>query len=123
MAINAVYKFERITDVPDDLRNRYFLRSKDRTTNTVRVKAELRKKVAFNRMNLVGDHQEVQGQYDVIFCRNVLIYFDKHTQESVINKLCNRLRPGGYFFLGHSESIIGKEVPLKSVMPTIYQRL
>ena len=122
-AVNAVYKFDRIDDVPVELRNRYFLRSKDRQANTVRVKGELRRKVAFRRMNLVGSHHEVQEQFDMIFCRNVLIYFDKETQESVINKLCRRLRPGGFFFLGHSESIIGKDVPLKSVMPTVYQRM
>ncbi|MEL7148345.1 MAG: CheR family methyltransferase, partial [Bacteroidota bacterium] len=123
MAVKAIYKFERIKDVPADLRSKYFLRSKDREANTVRVKAELRRKVAFRRMNLVGTHHEIQEQFDMIFCRNVLIYFDKETQESVINKLCTKLRPGGFFFLGHSESIIGKNVPLKSVMPTVYQKV
>jgi chemotaxis protein methyltransferase CheR len=61
--------------------------------------------------------------FDIIFCRNVLIYFDKPTQEEVINKLCQRLKPGGYLFLGHSESITGIRTPLKTIKPTIYRKL
>jgi len=65
---------------------------------------------------------QVGNDFDAIFCRNVLIYFDKDTQERVINKLCENLKVGGYFFLGHSESIIGKSVPLKQIMPTVYRK-
>ncbi|MDH5599325.1 MAG: chemotaxis protein CheR, partial [Cyclobacteriaceae bacterium] len=64
----------------------------------------------------------VPEKYDIIFCRNVLIYFDFETQEKVINKLCDQLKPGGYFFLGHSESAINKNVPLKQLKPTIFVR-
>ncbi len=122
-AVNAVYKYDRIKDVPFDIRNKYFLKSKNKETNTVRVIPRLRSKVSFNRLNLIDDQYNVDKQYDIVFCRNVLIYFNKATQEAVINKLCERLTKGGYFFLGHSESILGKNVPLKPILPTIYEKI
>jgi len=63
----------------------------------------------------------MKSDYDVIFCRNVLIYFNKLTQERVIEKFCSHLKPGGLLFLGHSESIIGMNLPLKQVRPTVYR--
>ena len=69
------------------------------------------------------DAKYTLGQdFDIIFCRNVLIYFDKDLQEKVINKLCDNLKPEGHFFLGHSESIIGKDVPLEQIEPTVYRK-
>jgi chemotaxis protein methyltransferase CheR len=59
--------------------------------------------------------------FDIIFCRNVLIYFDKATQERVIRKFCFHLKPGGLLFLGHSESIIGMDLPLRQIRPTVYR--
>ena len=63
---------------------------------------ELRAKTRFQRLNLMDNSYDVPKDFDVIFCRNVLIYFDRETQEKVISKLCYHLRKGGYFFLGHS---------------------
>jgi chemotaxis protein methyltransferase CheR len=71
----------------------------------------------------MDNYYDIPETFDIVFCRNVLIYFDRETQEKVINKLCDKLRPGGYFFLGHSESIMNMQVPLKQVKPTIFQRL
>ncbi|MGB3464724.1 MAG: CheR family methyltransferase [Cyclobacteriaceae bacterium] len=122
-AVNAVYKYERIRDVPFDIRNKYFLKSKNKESNTVRVIPRLRNKTAFKRLNLMDETYDIGQSFDMIFCRNVLIYFNKETQEAVINKLCQKLAKGGYFFLGHSESIIGKNVPLKPILPTIYERI
>jgi chemotaxis protein methyltransferase CheR len=61
--------------------------------------------------------------FDIVFCRNVLIYFDRETQEKVINKLCRHLRTDGYFFLGHSESVTGINVPLKKIRPTVFKKI
>lgn len=122
-ALTAVYPIDRIKQLPLDLRHRYFLKSKDPSNNTVRVVPRLRKKCIYSRLNLIDDEYSVKGRFDVIFCRNVLIYFDQVNQEKVINKLCEKLKPGGYFFLGHSESILGKNVPLKQIKPTIYKRI
>lgn len=122
MAVSGVYANDRIKDIPTDLRDKYFLKSKDAGKKEVRVIPTLRSKVEFRRQNLMDTQYGVDSDYDIIFCRNVLIYFDKELQEKVINKLCDKLKVGGYFFLGHSESIIGKSVPLKQVKPTVYKK-
>ncbi len=122
-AISAVYPIDRIKEVPIEVRNRYFLKSKDATKKTVRVIPGIRSKVEFRRLNLMDNSYQVGSDFDIIFCRNVLIYFDKDIQEQVINKLASKLKPGGYFFLGHSESIIGKKVPLTQVIPTVYRKV
>ena len=119
----AIYSNERIRDIPVELRKRYFLKSRDRERARVRVIPALRSHVSFERLNLMNADYDMKGQFHVIFCRNVLIYFDQQTQEDVINKLCRYLKPDGYFFLGHSESIIGKKVPLKQLMPTVYRKV
>ena len=81
-----------------------------------------RELVAFRELNLIGAWP-MKGRFDVIFCRNVLIYFDKPTQAAVTGRLASHLRPGGYLILGHSESAAGNGVPgLMPALPTIYQR-
>jgi len=78
----------------------------------------------FERLNLMDNsYSNVPKEFDIIFCRNVLIYFDRETQEKVINKLCLHLKKGGYFFLGHSESVSGINVPLRQIKPTIFERI
>lgn len=122
-AVNAVYKEERIINIPIELKRKYFLRSKDRQSPTVRVVSDLRKMVSYSRLNFMDNTYELPDFYDLIFCRNVLIYFNRETQEKVIQRLCTKLRSGGYLFIGHSESIMGLDVPLKQIKPTIFQRL
>lgn len=122
-AVNAVYKEERVANIPIDIKRKYFLKSKDRANPTVKLIADLRKRVRFGRLNFMEPTFSMTETFDVVFCRNVLIYFDRETQEKVIQKLCERLKPNGYFFLGHSESIMNMDVPLKQVKPTIFQRL
>lgn len=122
-AVNAIYKEEKINNIPIELKKKYFLKSKDKTKKLVRIVPELRNKANFARMNLMDSAYDVKDTFDVIFCRNVLIYFNRDIQESVINKLTRKLRTGGYFFIGHSESIMGMDVPLKQIKPTIFQRI
>jgi chemotaxis protein methyltransferase CheR len=120
-AYQGVYEIEKIEPVPLSLKSEYFLRSKS-NPKLVRVKPEYRKKIQFKRINFMDDQYGMaKGEYDFIFCRNVLIYFDKQTQERVINKFCSYLKPGGLLFLGHSESIIGMTLPLKQIRPTVYR--
>lgn len=121
-AVNGVYALSRVANIPISIKRKYFLKSKDPKNETVRIVPDLRKKLTFNRLNLMDDSYPVPHDFDIIFCRNVLIYFDKETQEKVINKLCTRLRPGGYFLLGHSESITGMNVNLETIKPTIYRK-
>jgi chemotaxis protein methyltransferase CheR len=122
-AVEATYKEPRIEGIPLALKKKYFLRSKDRSNPSVRVVPELRKKVTFGRLNFMDSNYAINETFDQIFCRNVLIYFDRPTQEAVINKLCMKLKPGGYFFLGHSESITNISVPLEQIKPTIFRRV
>jgi chemotaxis protein methyltransferase CheR len=70
----------------------------------------------------MSDFQDIEKDYDVIFCRNVLIYFDRATQEQVVKKLVSKIQPGGYLLIGHSESIYHMDLPLTQLRPTIFQK-
>ncbi|HCC31225.1 MAG TPA: hypothetical protein DEQ03_14440 [Marinilabiliales bacterium] len=117
-AINPVDKIERAKSI----KKKYFLRSKDHNDPRVRVVKTLRDKVSFQRLNFMDNTYQVNDQFDIIFCRNALIYFERENQEMVINKLCQKLKPEGFFLLGHSESITNMNVPLKSIKPTIFKK-
>lgn len=119
-ANQAMYKVDRIDAIPLELRTKYFLRSKNREDKKAKIVPELREKVAFSRLNLIDEYYPTPFVFDVVFCRNVLIYYERHMQEKIILKLCSRIRQGGYLFLGHSESIAGLNVPLKHVQPAIF---
>jgi chemotaxis protein methyltransferase CheR len=120
-AFKGVYTSDRIAGLPMELKRAYFLRSKTQP-DLVRIKPEYRKKIIYKRINFMDDgYGLLKHDYDIIFCRNVLIYFDKATQEGVIRKFISHLRPGGLLFLGHSESIMGMEIPLRQIQPTVYQ--
>ncbi len=122
-AAMAVYKEERIANIPLELKKKYFLRSKDKTARTVRVQKVLRDKVKYQRLNFMDNTYKLPDMFDVIFCRNVLIYFNRETQEQVISRLCTKLKTGGYLFIGHSESILGMTLPLEQIKPTIFRRI
>jgi chemotaxis protein methyltransferase CheR len=122
-AIEAIYTEERTIGIPLAIKRKYFLRSKDPVKKTLRIVPELRRKVSFQRLNFMDTTYDVNQFFDIIFCRNALIYFDKPTQEKVVNRLCQKLHPGGYLFLGHSESINDLNVPLKQIRPTIYVKI
>ncbi len=121
--IQAIYKGTDIAVIPYEMKQRYFLKSKDAVISKVRIIKKIREKVQFFRFNLMSNNYPGREKYDIIFCRNVLIYFDRATQEQVIQKLCESLKPGGYLFLGHSESIMGLDVPLKQIIHTGYKKV
>lgn len=124
-AIQAIYPMQSIAQVPMPLCKRYLLRSKDKEGErpTIRVGPRLRAKVEFKRINLIDDIAGIDADFDLIFCRNVLIYFDKGTQEMVLRKLLSKLRRGGYLFIGHSESVHHLNLPVQQVKPTIFRKL
>jgi chemotaxis protein methyltransferase CheR len=119
----AVYDEERISPVPSDMKKKYLLRSKDRTKSLYRIVPALREQIRFRRLNFMDSDFGFREPMDIIFCRNVIIYFDKPTQEKLLNKFCRYLSHGGYLFMGHSETLFGMNVPLTQVAPTIYRRL
>jgi chemotaxis protein methyltransferase CheR len=118
----GIYDEERVDPVAAGLRAKYLLRSKDRTQSQVRIIPALRGKISFHRLNFMDAHYGVKDMFEVIFFRNVMIYFDKPTQEAVINKLCRNLVPGGYLFVGHSESLAGLDLPVMAVGSAIYRK-
>jgi chemotaxis protein methyltransferase CheR len=121
-AKQAVYDEERIAPVPSPLKLKYLLRSKDRQSGLVRVVPGLREKVRFRRLNFMDGDFGMREQIDIIFCRNVIIYFDRPTQEKLLNKFHAHLAPGGFIFMGHSETLNGLDVPLVMVHPTVYRK-
>lgn len=122
-AVNAVYPADSIVPISQQLRKKYLLRGKGKNDGVVRIVPELRNRVRFARLNLMSDDFGIREQMDVIFCRNVIIYFDRPTQEKLLNQLCLHLRPDGYLFMGHSETLHGLRLPLVPVGPTIYRRV
>jgi chemotaxis protein methyltransferase CheR len=118
----GIYPEEMIAPVPIDMRRRYLLRSKSNSRGLVRIVPELRRMVQFGRLNLMDESYPVDRGLDIVFCRNLLIYFDKPTQQAVLTRLCDHLRPGGYLFLGHSESLAGFGLPLSTVGTTVFRR-
>lgn len=122
VAESAIYTCEALEPVPAEFAKRYFLKSRNPLSDEVRVVPEVRRRVNFMRMNLMDSSYPVDRDVDIIFCRNVLIYFERETQRKVVEQLCGHLRPGGYLMVGHSESMVHSVVPgLKQVQPTIFR--
>jgi chemotaxis protein methyltransferase CheR len=119
----GVYTNEVVAPVAPLLRKKYFMRSRDRGSNQVRVTPELRKLIEFRRLNFMDADYGLSGKVDAIFCRNVIIYFDRATQERILQKLSSYLLPGGYMFVGHAETLHDMNLPLEPVAPALYRRL
>ncbi|MBK6264555.1 methyltransferase domain-containing protein [Marivirga sp. S37H4] len=118
----GVYHLNRLGPIPEEYKKRYMLKSKNPKQHLARFKPEIRNKVVFYQRNLMEPNYGNQ-KFHVIFCRNVLIYFDKQKQEEVVNRLARQLHQGGYLFLGHSESVLGMKVDITQIQPTIYRKL
>lgn len=120
-ARRGVYPAAKLESLPPGWLRTYFLRGDGKWKGWYRVKPEIARLVEFRRINLIdqSSHTEL---FRVIFCRNVMIYFDKPTQQKLVERLAAHLEPGGYLFIGHSESLTGIEHPLAYVRPTIYRR-
>ena len=113
----GIYREDAVAPVPLELRRKWFRKAPG---SGWEVAPDLRELVAFRELNLIGDWP-MKGRFDAIFCRNVMIYFDRPTQEELVRRLAERLVPGGYLLVGHSESLTGIHHRLKMVKPAIYQ--
>ena len=118
----GIYAEELLHPVPAELMRRYVTRSIDPKRREMRIVPSLRAKVGFARFNLMDQTYAVGDPFHMIFCRNVMIYFDKQTQGHVLRELCKNLLPGGYLLIGHSESIAGIDLPVRQVANTIFQK-
>jgi chemotaxis protein methyltransferase CheR len=121
-AHSGIYSESRIEPVPMALRKAYMLRSKDPTRKAIRMIPGLRSRIRFRRLNFMDPEYGVREQFDAIFFRNVMIYFDRPTQEAVIDKLCQNLRTGGYLFVGHSESLAGLKIPVVQIGSAVFRK-
>jgi chemotaxis protein methyltransferase CheR len=117
----GIYPVDRLAAVPRDWLRKYFQKGVNQWEGQYRVKRTIVEKVTFREINLIGSYDHAQP-YQCVFCRNVMIYFDRATQERLITHLCQFLVPKGFLFIGHSESLNGLNVPLRCVRPSIYQR-
>ena len=120
-ALRGVYPNEMLTPVPAEAR-RWVMQAKDGRRREARIHPSLRAKLSLARLNLMDDSYAVGEPFDMIMCRNVMIYFDKPTQARVLKRLCERLKRGGYLFIGHSESITGIELPLTTMANTVFRK-
>ncbi|MDR1612524.1 MAG: chemotaxis protein CheR [Planctomycetota bacterium] len=113
------YAAQRVGDVPPDILARYFHRVDE---DTYEVAAAVRSEVTFRRLNLTRRDFPLKKQFDIIFCRNVMIYFDPPTRRALVEKFRNWLEDGGYLFIGHSESISWTADSLRYIAPSVYAK-
>lgn len=120
VATQAIYETERLTSVGPEVLRRYFQKGEKKWAGHFRVKAELRQRVKFQHLNLLEGAYPFARPFDLILCRNVMIYFDRPTQETLVRQLTTQLAPGGHLLVGHSESLSGVKHTLKLMRPAIY---
>jgi len=121
-AATGQYSHEKINSLSSDLVRRHFLLGKGNRRELVKIKPHIANMAVFRRINLMDDRYPIKSLLDVIFCRNVMIYFDRETQAKVLARLSRYLKPGGYLFLGHSETMQGISDAFHYVAPTIYRK-
>ncbi len=119
-AHSGIYPRDHVDPVPTEMRRKYVMQAKDKQRGDVRINAKLRSKIGFARMNLMNQSYDIGDPVHILFCRNVLIYFDKKTQTHVLTELCKCLAPGGYLMIGHSETVTGINLPIKQVANTVF---
>ncbi len=119
----GVYSNDVVSPVSTALQRKYFMRGRDPASDRVRVVPELRRLVEFRRLNFMDSDYGISQRVDAIFCRNVIIYFDRATQERILCRLSHHLVPGGYMFVGHAESLHDMDLPLAPVAPALYRRI
>ena len=117
----GIYPQERLEGLPPGWAQRFFQRGEGRWEGSVRVKPQWRARIEFRRLNLMEDFSHLP-RFHVVFCRNVMIYFDKPTQERLVRRFADRLEPGGWFLIGHSEGLMGVRHELQYVQPAVYRK-
>lgn len=120
-ASQGIYAADRLTGMPPHWRTRYLSPGQGTYQGFYQVRSEIRRMIQFQRLNLIEPFIH-SGTFPLISCRNVMIYFDKTTQQSLVNRMAHYLDPGGHLFIGHAESLSGIEHGLRFIAPAIYQR-
>lgn len=120
-ASKGIYDQERLKNVKAEWLKRYFQKGEKQMDGYYRVRPELSRKIDFQRVNLFAPKYPWYEKFHVIFCRNVMIYFDRETQQELVGRLAQHLVPGGYLLIGHAESLAGIQHPYQSIKPAIYK--
>lgn len=118
----GIYEPHRVGTVPPKYRTRYLRKITEDGKSLLQIVPELRSVITFTRFNLMSTTFPFRHGFDVVFCRNVMIYFDNQTQQTLVNKIAAHLHPGGYLMIGHSESLNNIEHPLEYAEPTVYRK-
>ena len=118
-AQKGIYTAERLDKTPENIKKKYFKQLPDTTYQVIN---ELKKEVVYRRLNLMNDVFPFKKKFHIIFCRNVMIYFDKQTRDTLAKKLYDCTEPGGYLFIGHSETLGRDDSPYDYVQPAIYRK-
>lgn len=121
-ATEGIYPMTQTKLLPDGFLQRYFQKGTKRHEGHIRVKQHLREHTSFTRINLFQPSYPHTQKFPVIFCRNAMIYFDPKTQVELVTRFLDHLEPGGYLFIGHSETLQDKSIPLQYVQPAILQK-
>lgn len=121
-ASKGVYTEKDASTIPLDLKRKYLMRSRDKNDDAVLMGKELRSRIEFKSLNLMSPTFSISKKMELIFCRNVMIYFDHPSREALVKRFENQLVDGGYLFIGHSESLNGMTNNLKAVAPMVYQK-
>jgi chemotaxis protein methyltransferase CheR len=121
-AKEGIYASDIIEDIPVDILKKYFYKGKAGNEGLFKVKDNLKNMITFLRLNLLDEAYPMKGQFDIIFCRNVIIYFDRETQKKLFNKFSRYLAGHGYLFLGHSENISAISDDFTLIGNTIYKK-
>ncbi len=119
---SGVYEKKKIEKIPYELKKGYFQKGDNKWKGYFRVKKQIREKICFQRLNF-RENFCFKEPFDVIFCRNVMIYFDSQTKEVLVEKFFRHISEGGYLFIGHAESLSGLKHPFKYIQPSIYQKI
>jgi chemotaxis protein methyltransferase CheR len=118
----GIYPDERLNEVPADVKRRFFQRGVGAQSGRCRVKTELRSRMNWHLMNLFQNVYPFDKKFHVIFCRNVMIYFDRPSQEWLVQRMAQLLIPGGYLKVGHSESLASIKHGLQTIQPAVYRK-
>lgn len=121
VAAKGVYSFDRVEKLSQERLKKYFLRGKGQHEGMVMMRPELRDMISFVRINLLDERWPIEGEFDVIFCRNVMIYFDKPTQGNILKKFSPLLKKNGLLFAGHSENFLYVTDQFKLRGKTVYE--
>ncbi|HEX6893181.1 MAG TPA: protein-glutamate O-methyltransferase CheR [Chryseolinea sp.] len=123
-AARGMFSMSELENMPEGIQTRYFSTHNHNGEPILQfVNAEIKSKINLGVLNLNNKQYNFSAAFDFIFCRNVTIYFNAKTRNEVLTRIVDKLKPGGYLFLGHSETALGTNLPLRSIQPTIYQKV